>query len=115
MRQRLSQFAAARAWEPFHTPKNLAAALSVEAGELLEIFQWLTPDQSAAVMTDPDTAHRVRDEVADVLAYLLQFCTVTGVDPLAALAAKIDRNELRFPAPGRSPAPGRRDGPRRSD
>ncbi|MFF3596160.1 nucleotide pyrophosphohydrolase [Kitasatospora indigofera] len=115
LRQRLSRFAAARAWEPFHTPKNLATALSVEAGELLEIFQWLTPDQSAAVMTDPDTAHRVRDEVADVLAYLLQFCTVTGVDPLAALAAKIDRNELRFPAPGRSPAPGRPDGPRKSD
>ncbi|WP_329494994.1 nucleotide pyrophosphohydrolase [Kitasatospora herbaricolor] len=109
LRQRLSRFAAARDWQPFHTPKNLAAALSVEAGELLEIFQWLTPEQAEAVMSDPDTAHRVRDEVADVLAYLLQFCTATGVDPLAALAAKIDRNELRFPVPGRP------DGSRKSD
>ncbi|WP_442907058.1 nucleotide pyrophosphohydrolase [Kitasatospora sp. NBC_01250] len=95
---RLAEFAAARRWQPFHTPKNLAAALSVEAGELLEIFQWLTPEQAAAVMDDPKDAHRVRDEVADVLAYLLQFCAAVGVDPLAALDAKIDRNELRFPA-----------------
>ncbi|MED7953235.1 nucleotide pyrophosphohydrolase [Streptomyces sp. BE303] len=100
LRQRLTEFAAARRWEPFHTPKNLASALTVEAGELLEIFQWLTPEQASAVMADPDRAHRVRDEVADVLAYLLQFCTAVGVDPLTALAAKIERNELRFPVPG---------------
>nr|WP_202545881.1 nucleotide pyrophosphohydrolase [Streptomyces sp. SID5606] len=99
MQRRLAEFAAARHWQPYHTPKNLVAALSVEAGELVEIFQWLTPEQSAAVMADPDTAHRVRDEVADVLAYLLQFCEVLDVDPLAALAAKIERNESRFPAP----------------
>ncbi len=99
LRQRLADFAAARRWEPFHTSKNLAAALSVEAGELLEIFQWLTPEQAAAVMSEPERAHRVRDEVADVLAYLVQFCTVVGVDPLEALAAKIERNELRFPVP----------------
>ncbi|GAA0678623.1 nucleotide pyrophosphohydrolase [Kitasatospora atroaurantiaca] len=106
LQQRLTEFAAARSWQPFHTPKNLAAALSVEAGELLEIFQWLTPEQAAEVMTDPDSAHRVRDEVADVLAYLLQFCTAVGVDPAAALAAKIERNEVRFPVPGRLPVSG---------
>ncbi|MFI2375438.1 nucleotide pyrophosphohydrolase [Streptomyces sp. NPDC018964] len=97
LQHRLAEFAAARNWQPYHTPKNLVAALSVEASELLEIFQWLTPEESARVMDDPDTAHRVSDEVADVLAYLLQFCEVLGVDPLAALAAKIDRNERRFP------------------
>nr|WP_233221841.1 nucleotide pyrophosphohydrolase [Streptomyces carminius] len=98
----MARFAAERDWGPYHTPKNLAAALSVEAGELLEIFQWLTPEQSARVMDDPVTAHRVADEVADVLAYLLQFCEVLGVDALEALAAKIERNELRFPAPERA-------------
>ncbi|WP_225804145.1 nucleotide pyrophosphohydrolase [Streptomyces sp. NK15101] len=97
LQRRLAEFAAARDWQPYHTPKNLAAALSVEAAELLEIFQWLTPEQAERVMDDPDAAHRVADEVADVLAYLLQFCQVLGVDPLAALAAKIDRNEVRFP------------------
>ncbi|MDX2706446.1 nucleotide pyrophosphohydrolase [Streptomyces sp. PA03-6a] len=100
LQRRLAAFAAARRWEPYHTPKNLAVALSVEASELLEIFQWLTPEQAARVMEDPDSAHRVRDEVADVLAYLLQFCEVLGVDVLEALSAKIDRNELRFPLPG---------------
>ncbi|MFE9121989.1 nucleotide pyrophosphohydrolase [Streptomyces sp. NPDC007172] len=98
LQRRLAAFAAARDWQPYHTPKNLAAALSVEASELLEIFQWLTPEQSSGVMSDADTAHRVTDEVADVLAYLLQLCEVLGIDALAALSAKIDRNELRFPA-----------------
>lgn len=97
LRRRLVEFAAARDWQPYHTPKNLAAALSVEASELVEIFQWLTPEESAEVMSDADSAGRVEDEVADVLAYLLQFCEVLGVDPLAALSAKIDRNESRFP------------------
>ncbi|MFF8725834.1 nucleotide pyrophosphohydrolase [Streptomyces sp. NPDC015171] len=100
LQQRLAEFAAARNWQPYHTPKNLVAALSVEAAELQEIFQWLTPEESAGVMDDPGTAHRVTDEVADVLAYLLQVCEVLGIDPLAALAAKIERNELRFPVGG---------------
>ncbi|MFI0938063.1 nucleotide pyrophosphohydrolase [Streptomyces sp. NPDC021020] len=103
LQRRLVDFAAARDWQPFHTPKNLASALSVEAAELLEIFQWLTPEQAAAVMADPESAHRVRDEVADVLAYLLQFCAVLDVDVLAALDAKIDRNEQRFPRTPRGP------------
>ncbi|MEU6545161.1 nucleotide pyrophosphohydrolase [Streptomyces sp. NPDC046859] len=103
LQRRLAEFAAARDWQPYHTPKNLVSALSVEAAELQEIFQWLTPEQSARVMEDADTAARVRDEVADVLAYLLQLCEVLGVDPLAALGAKIDRNERRFPRPGELP------------
>ncbi|BDH07072.1 MULTISPECIES: nucleotide pyrophosphohydrolase [Streptomyces] len=105
LQRRLAEFAAARNWQPYHTPKNLVSALSVEAAELVEIFQWLTPDESAGVMSDPDTAHRVTDEVADVLAYLLQLCEVLGIDPLTALAAKIERNEGRFPVPGAGDVP----------
>ncbi|GHF51868.1 nucleotide pyrophosphohydrolase [Streptomyces fimicarius] len=100
LQRRLAAFAVARDWGQYHTPKNLAAALSVEASELLEIFQWLTPEQSARIMEKPESAHRVADEVADVLAYLLQFCEVLGIDPTAALADKIERNEKRFPVPG---------------
>lgn len=98
LQRRLADFAAARDWQQYHTPKNLAAALSVEASELVEIFQWLTPEESAEIMARPQDAARVEDEVADVLAYLLQFCGVLGIDPAAALAAKIERNEERFPA-----------------
>src|SRR5690242_5882250 len=97
LQQRLEEFAKAREWGPYHTPKNLAMALMVEAGELAEIFQWLTPQQSADVMSDPEKAFRVRDEVADVLAYLLQLASACGVDVLEALAEKIERNKLRFP------------------
>ncbi|MFD1658725.1 nucleotide pyrophosphohydrolase [Streptomyces caeni] len=100
LQRRLAEFAAARDWQRYHTPKNLVAALSVEASELVEIFQWLTPEESVRVMEDQGTAHRVTDEVADVFAYLLQLCEVLGIDALAALDAKIDRNEERFPAPG---------------
>ncbi|WP_314176829.1 nucleotide pyrophosphohydrolase [Streptomyces winkii] len=100
LQRRLAEFAAARDWGQYHTPKNLAAALSVEAGELVEIFQWLTPEESAGVMERPESARRVEDEVADVLSYLLQFCEVLGIDALKALAEKIERNEKRFPATG---------------
>ncbi|MYT28146.1 MULTISPECIES: nucleotide pyrophosphohydrolase [unclassified Streptomyces] len=110
LQRRLADFAAARDWQQYHTPKNLAAALSVEAAELVEIFQWLTPEESAKVMTDPKSAGRVEDEVADVLAYLLQFCQALGIDPLGALAAKIERNETRFPAVRQAPPDRPRDG-----
>lgn len=98
LQRRLARFAAARDWERFHTPKNLATALVVEAAELAEIFQWLTPEQSMTVMSDSETASRVQDEMADVLSYLLQLATACKVDVLSALAAKIERNETRFPA-----------------
>jgi len=98
LQRRLELFAAARDWGKFHTPKNLAMALVVEAAELAEIFQWLTPEESLDVMSASEAASRVRDEMADVLSYLLQLATACRVDILGALAAKIDRNELRFPA-----------------
>jgi NTP pyrophosphatase (non-canonical NTP hydrolase) len=95
-------FAAAREWQPWHTPKNLVMALSGEVGEVTELFQWLTPEESAAIMDDPESAANVRDELADVLLYLVQLATVLDVDLIEAARAKIARNELRFPAgPGR--------------
>jgi NTP pyrophosphatase (non-canonical NTP hydrolase) len=98
LQQRLVEFAEARDWGVYHTPKNLAMALVVEAAEVVELFQWLTPEESIAAMEDPSTAFRVRDEIADVLSYVLQLAASCGVDPLEALAEKIERNERRFPA-----------------
>lgn len=95
--QRLRDFAAARDWEPFHTPKNLTMALSGEAGELTALFQWLTPEESAAWRADPAREFNVEDEIADVTLYLLRLADVLGIDLIAAANAKVDRNEKRFP------------------
>jgi NTP pyrophosphatase (non-canonical NTP hydrolase) len=95
--ERLREFAAARDWQPYHTPKNLVMALTAEVGELTELFQWLTPEESANVMADGKRAAAVRDELADVLLYLVQLADSVGVDLAAAAQAKIARNEARFP------------------
>jgi NTP pyrophosphatase (non-canonical NTP hydrolase) len=92
----LRDFARERDWEQFHTPKNLAMALVGEVGELLEIFQWLTPEQAAAVMKSP-RADDVADELADVVIYLLRLADVLDIDLLEAAHAKLERNRGRFP------------------
>jgi len=94
---RLQEFADARDWEKFHTPKNLAMALSVEVSELAEIFQWLTPEESQSVMSDSKLEMAVKDELADIMIYLIRLASVLGVDLRTATNEKIDRNETRFP------------------
>lgn len=94
--ERLRAFAAARDWEQYHDLKNLSTAVVVEAGELAEIFQWRTPDESVAAALDDETRARVEDEVADVLIYLVRFADLAGVDLADAVDRKIDRNEGRF-------------------
>jgi dCTP diphosphatase len=96
LQQRLAAFAAARDWQQFHSPKNLAMALAVEAAELIEEFQWLTEEQSRA--PTPERLARVRLELADVFIYLLRIADTLGVDLLAAAADKIVLNEQRYPA-----------------
>jgi len=91
----LRQFAAAREWEQFHSPKNLAAALSVEAAELLEHFQWLTEEQSRNLPSDKQ--EKVAEELADVLLYLLQIADKLGIDPLDAARRKMQRNAMKYP------------------
>ena len=95
--ERLRAFRQARDWEQYHTPKNLVMALSGETGELISLFQWLTPDESMRVMADPGQAVKVKDELADVLLYLVQLADTLGVDLAKEAPAKIDRNEHRFP------------------
>lgn len=97
LQRALADFAHARDWEEFHTPKNLAMALAGEAGELLALFQWLTPDQSAAIMDDPANAEAVRGEIADVASYLLRLADVLDIDLAQAVSDKIALNESRYP------------------
>jgi NTP pyrophosphatase (non-canonical NTP hydrolase) len=95
LQQRVAAFAAARDWEPFHSPKNLAMALSVEAAELVEEFQWLTEVESRAL--DAERRERVRLELADVFIYLLRISDKLGVDLVAAANDKIVLNEKKYP------------------
>lgn len=93
--QSLRDFAQARDWAQFHSPKNLASALSVEAAELLEHFQWLTEEQSRN-LSAPKTA-AVAAEAADVLLYLLQLCDKLGIDLMAAARSKLIVNGEKYP------------------
>ncbi|MDR2551212.1 MAG: nucleotide pyrophosphohydrolase [Desulfobulbus sp.] len=94
----LRRFADERGWEAFHTPKNLASALIVEAAELLEHFQWLTPEQSHNL--PPATKNEVAHEIADVLIYLTRLADRLGIDPLEAAADKMALNAQKYPASG---------------
>ncbi|GGP73462.1 nucleotide pyrophosphohydrolase [Saccharothrix coeruleofusca] len=97
LRDALRRFAAARDWDQYHTPKNLVMALSGEVGELTDLFQWLTPEEAARAMDDPELARNVRDELADVMHYLVRLADKLDVDLVEAAFAKIERNERRFP------------------
>jgi dCTP diphosphatase len=92
----LRQFAADRDWEQFHSPKNLTMALSVEAAELMEHFQWLSDDASRQLPVS--TRDEVADEMADVLLYLVRLADVLGVDLASAAAAKMLKNAAKYPA-----------------
>lgn len=96
LQDRLQAFADARDWNPFHSPKNLAMALSVEAAELVEIFQWLTEAQSRDLSAGQRAA--LADEIADVQIYLLRLADMTNVDIEAAVEQKIIKNALKYPA-----------------
>jgi NTP pyrophosphatase (non-canonical NTP hydrolase) len=93
---RLREFAAVRDWDQFHTPKNLAMALAGEVGELLAELQWLTPQEAARVMADPEAAARVRSELADVTIYLVRLADLLDVDLIEAAQAKLDEGERRY-------------------
>jgi NTP pyrophosphatase (non-canonical NTP hydrolase) len=93
----LRTFAAERDWQPFHTPKNLSTALIVEAAELAEIFQWMTPEQSEEAHHDAVVREQIADEVADVLLYLLQIADHTQVDLKRAVGRKLVKNARKHP------------------
>jgi NTP pyrophosphatase (non-canonical NTP hydrolase) len=96
--QRVRAFAEERDWGQFHNPKNLVMAAAGEMGELVAEFQWLTPEQSATVMDDPDAAPRVQAELGDVMIYLVRLADVLGVDLVRAGLDKLAESDRRYPA-----------------
>jgi dCTP diphosphatase len=96
LREQLRAFAAERDWDQFHSPKNLAMALSAEAGELLETFQWLTEEQSRRL--SPGAMAAAGEEIADVLLYLIRLADKLGIDPIDAAKRKLAANAAKYPA-----------------
>ena len=96
LRDRLREFVDERDWQQFHTPKNLAMALAGEAAEIMEIFQWLTPEQSAHLPEEKMT--EIRDEIGDVLIYLVRLADQLGIDPMEAANQKMEKNRKKYPA-----------------
>jgi NTP pyrophosphatase (non-canonical NTP hydrolase) len=97
LRNVVEQFVDCRDWHQFHTPKNLAMSMAIEAAELMEHFQWLTPEQSRAVAGQPEKLAEVADEMADVLCYLLAMANELGLDLAAALESKMVKNARKYP------------------
>lgn len=100
LQQRLRRFADDRNWQPYQTPKNLAMAMTVEAAELLEIFQWLTPEQS--LQLTEDQRRHLGEELSDVLLYLVQIADHGGVDLEGAVERKLAMNAVKHPPLKRS-------------
>lgn len=97
LQAKLRLFAQERDWEQFHSPKNLAMALAGEAGELLELFQWLTEEKSRALRESPADRGRVAEEIADIAIYVLRLCDQLGIDLEPAIEAKMRANALKYP------------------
>lgn len=96
LRERLRDFVQDRDWEQFHSPKNLAMAMIVEAAELVEHFQWMTEQASREL--GPEQLAQVEQEIADTFVYLLRLADVLGLDLIDAANRKIDLNALKYPA-----------------
>jgi len=94
----LRSFAAERAWDQFHTPKNLATSISIEAAELLEIFQWSRGQQEWDEVADPSIRSKVEEELADILLYIIRFADKSGIDLERAAERKIAANAVKYPA-----------------
>jgi NTP pyrophosphatase (non-canonical NTP hydrolase) len=95
LRQQLAEFAAARDWDQFHSPKNLSMALIAEVAELIEHFQWLTPEQSEQL--SPEQRQAVSYELADIFIYLIRLADKLNVDLMTVAQEKIKINQNRYP------------------
>lgn len=98
LKRLVAEFVAQRKWEKFHDAKNLSMAISIEAAELMEHFQWARSDELDALLTDAAKRQEVTDEIADIACFLVSLASTLGVDLAAAMADKMVRNRQKYPA-----------------
>lgn len=92
------QFVQERNWQSYHTPKNLSMSIAIEAAELMEIFQWMTPEESTTI-TDPAIREHVAEEIADVMTYCISIANTFGFDMGEIIVDKMKKNARKYPAP----------------
>jgi NTP pyrophosphatase (non-canonical NTP hydrolase) len=97
LRHLVREFVDQRDWQQFHSPKNLSMALAIEAAELMEHFQWITPEASRNVVAEPDKLQAIGEELADVLCYVLAIANELELDLATMLRAKMKKNALKYP------------------
>ena len=93
----VKKFINERDWNKFHNPKNIAMSISIEAAELMEVFQWYTNEESRSSSFITENLPAIEDEVADIFIYLLSFINVCNIDLVKAVKQKMERNYIRFP------------------
>lgn len=98
MKDLVQGFVDERDWRQFHDPKNLSMSLAIEAAELMEHFQWLRSDQLSELRQDQTVMSEVAEELADVFCYLLSFASAMEIDLAEALAMKMKKNRVKYPA-----------------
>ena len=98
LREIVRRFVEERDWHRFHAPKNLAMSMAIEAAELMEHFQWITPEASRQVGDDAQKLHAIGEELADVLCYALAMANELQVDISTVLRRKMERNAVKYPA-----------------
>ncbi|MCH2117619.1 MAG: nucleotide pyrophosphohydrolase [Pirellulales bacterium] len=98
LRKLVADFVAQRDWSQFHAPKNISMALAIEAAELMEHFQWISPEASREIPHDPDTLAAVGEELSDVFGYTLAMANELGIDISTAFRAKMVKNAEKYPA-----------------
>jgi NTP pyrophosphatase (non-canonical NTP hydrolase) len=97
LREKVREFVHAREWEKYHNPKDLAEAICIEAAELLERFQWRTPEEIRTWKKDTEKLEPIKEEIADVLIYCLSFANAMDIDLSEAILRKIRSNEEKYP------------------
>jgi len=98
IKKRISDFVAARNWQEFHSPKNLSMSIAIEAAELMEIFQWKTPEEALAITQSSEFEH-LREELADVMIYCISMSNQLGIDIATMIEDKVKKNAIKYPEP----------------
>ena len=98
LKSAIARFIKDRDWEKYHSPKNLSMSIAIEASELMELFQWLTIEESHKLLKDKKKLEEIKDELADIALYALEFCNLFNIDLSSAILKKLQKNAKKYPA-----------------